>query len=78
MSESLLARDVPKLQSNECIVIPINYLECKVNTNSRSVIVGEKWVNVSFDEGGFTGSKFTDDQNFEQIFFRSNCSRRRG
>ena len=65
--QPFLTRDVPQLQANQGVFIPVYDFECKVYADRRSVVIREELVHVSLDEGGLACRQFANNQDLEEV-----------
>ena len=70
----LLSSYIPQLQSHNCVVGQIQNLQSEVDTYRGFATRGDKIVNITFDQTGFSHTQFPDDQNFEEMLLLSTCS----
>lgn len=59
---SSLTSNVPKLETDNSVVVPVEDLEGKVHPNGGTVMLTEELVNITLDDGGLPSTKFSNHQ----------------
>lgn len=62
-----LTCDVPQLQPDQRLAVPVDDFEGKVHADRRPVVLREELVHVALDDAGLADAQLPDDQHFEQV-----------
>lgn len=71
VSKALLSSNIPELETDERLRVPLDHLEGKVDTDSGFVVHGEDTVDVSLDDTRLSGSNISNNKDLVESLVHS-------